>query len=150
MLVNIIPKLTSTTRVDLPFIKNVDRINITSNYNPPCTPALHSLFDSKANSKSDIPSFCGGPSKRKPGTTVPNWPDPYRSKHRRLSGGAIAGIVVGCVCGVALLAGAVFWWLKKKKKIGAGAKTGDPTDSSVGDATRPYREEQQPIPLVKR
>ncbi|OJJ59611.1 hypothetical protein ASPSYDRAFT_88524 [Aspergillus sydowii CBS 593.65] len=127
--------------VDLPFIKNVDRINITSNYNPPCTPALHSLFDSKAESKSDIPSFCGGPSKRKPGTTVPNWPDPYRPKHkRRLSGGAIAGIVVGCICGVALLAAGVFWWLKKKKKIGAGAKEGDPTDSSVGDATPPHRE----------
>lgn len=58
----------------------------------------------------------------------------YSSSPPSLSGGAIAGIVVGAVAALAIVAGLVYWfcWRERKSKKGQSTKAGD---SSVGDTT---------------
>lgn len=45
--------------------------------------------------------------------------EPESAQHNKLSGGAIAGIVIGVVAGVAIMAGALlFWWWKRRRNQG--------------------------------
>lgn len=55
-----------------------------------------------------------------------------------LSGGAIAGIVIGSIVGVALFAGAVVCLLKKKKKPETPAFSGEPVKGAVAKGAATY------------
>ena len=60
-----------------------------------------------------------------------------------LSGGAIAGIVVGVVVGVALIAGAAFWFWRKRRVSKQAS-----TEAATGDAPPAYtdnKEQQTPL-----
>jgi hypothetical protein len=79
-----------------------------------------------------------------PGSRVPPTlpsPTPINYNKGKLTGGDIAGIVVGCVAGVALIAGLVFWlWRRQRKQKKArqqaqdGQHPGYPDDKKAGAA----------------
>ncbi|QRV96711.1 hypothetical protein RhiJN_24729 [Ceratobasidium sp. AG-Ba] len=75
------------------------------------------------------------------GDNVPVTPGSSQPESRRIGGGAIAGIVIGCILGVGLLLAVVLWISRRRKRIEKGRFSPDLIPPSRGslNGVEPYQ-----------
>lgn len=81
----------------------------------------YSLWEAKTTSDSNLVAVgdncaASAPTSTASGSSASGSQSQNSKHHNGLSGGAIAGIVVGSVVGALLIAGAIFFWLRRSKR----------------------------------